>query len=66
MDSLVEAQGSRASLYRDIDALVQAVVTQASPLDRIVVMSNGGFDGVHERLLAALAVANPDTGVSDE
>ncbi|WP_303245518.1 glutamate ligase domain-containing protein, partial [Halomonas sp. BC1] len=66
MDSLVEAQGSRASLYRDIDALVQAVVTQASPLDRIVVMSNGGFDGVHERLLAALTAANPATGVSDE
>ncbi|GGW27387.1 UDP-N-acetylmuramate:L-alanyl-gamma-D-glutamyl-meso-diaminopimelate ligase [Vreelandella hamiltonii] len=66
MDSLVEAQGSRASLYRDIDALVQAVVAQASPLDRIVVMSNGGFDGVHERLLAALTAANPATGVSDE
>jgi len=26
-------------------------------LDRIVVMSNGGFEGVHERLLAALAAA---------
>ncbi|MEC8937103.1 MAG: UDP-N-acetylmuramate:L-alanyl-gamma-D-glutamyl-meso-diaminopimelate ligase, partial [Pseudomonadota bacterium] len=42
------------ALFNDIDALVEAVVTQASPLDRIVVMSNGGFEGVHERLLDAL------------
>ena len=54
MESLVEAQGERAALFNDIDALVEAVVTQASPLDRIVVMSNGGFEGVHERLLDAL------------
>ena len=54
MESLVKAQGERAALFDDIDALVEAVVTQASPLDRIVVMSNGGFDGVHERLLDAL------------
>jgi UDP-N-acetylmuramate: L-alanyl-gamma-D-glutamyl-meso-diaminopimelate ligase len=54
MESLVEAQGERAALFDDIEALVEAVVTQASPLDRIVVMSNGGFEGVHERLLNAL------------
>ncbi|BBI74809.2 hypothetical protein HAALTHF_41580n [Vreelandella aquamarina] len=45
MESLVETQGERAALFNDIDALVEAVVTQASPLDRIVVMSNGGFEG---------------------
>ncbi|WP_219863475.1 UDP-N-acetylmuramate:L-alanyl-gamma-D-glutamyl-meso-diaminopimelate ligase [Vreelandella piezotolerans] len=54
MESLVEAQGGNAALFDDIEALVEAVVTQASPLDRIVVMSNGGFEGVHERLLNAL------------
>ncbi|MBT2772489.1 UDP-N-acetylmuramate:L-alanyl-gamma-D-glutamyl-meso-diaminopimelate ligase [Halomonas sp. ISL-60] len=57
MDELVARQGEHAQLFSDIDALVAAVVTQASPLDRIVVMSNGGFEGVHERLLAALAIA---------
>jgi UDP-N-acetylmuramate: L-alanyl-gamma-D-glutamyl-meso-diaminopimelate ligase len=57
MDELVAKQGSHAQLYSDIDTLVAAVVTQASPLDRIVVMSNGSFEGVHERLLAALALA---------
>ncbi|MEA2119303.1 UDP-N-acetylmuramate:L-alanyl-gamma-D-glutamyl-meso-diaminopimelate ligase [Halovibrio sp. HP20-50] len=57
MDELVAKQGAHAQLFSDIDTLVAAVVTQASPLDRIVVMSNGGFEGVHERLLAALALA---------
>ncbi|RUR32897.1 UDP-N-acetylmuramate:L-alanyl-gamma-D-glutamyl-meso-diaminopimelate ligase [Vreelandella andesensis] len=55
MEALVAEQGERAELFGDIDALVQAVVTQASPLDRIVVMSNGGFEGVHQRLLSALS-----------
>lgn len=55
MDELVAEQGAKAHLYREIDALVNAVVSQAEPLDRIVVMSNGGFEGVHERLLSALA-----------
>ncbi|MYL24224.1 UDP-N-acetylmuramate:L-alanyl-gamma-D-glutamyl-meso-diaminopimelate ligase [Vreelandella massiliensis] len=54
LKALIAPQGERASGFDDLDALVQAVVAQASPLDRIVVMSNGGFGGVHERLLAAL------------
>ncbi|WP_339884891.1 UDP-N-acetylmuramate:L-alanyl-gamma-D-glutamyl-meso-diaminopimelate ligase [Vreelandella maris] len=57
MEELVATQGARAQLHNDIDKLVAAVVMQASPLDRIVVMSNGGFEGVHERLLAALTTA---------
>ncbi|SES19763.1 UDP-N-acetylmuramate: L-alanyl-gamma-D-glutamyl-meso-diaminopimelate ligase [Vreelandella subterranea] len=54
METLVDAQ-AHSTLYDDIDALVSAVVTQASPQDRIVVMSNGSFEGVHERLISALA-----------
>jgi UDP-N-acetylmuramate: L-alanyl-gamma-D-glutamyl-meso-diaminopimelate ligase len=30
-------------------------VQLAEPQDRIVVMSNGGFGGIHQRLLDALA-----------
>ncbi|TVP50786.1 MAG: UDP-N-acetylmuramate:L-alanyl-gamma-D-glutamyl-meso-diaminopimelate ligase [Halomonas sp.] len=57
MEELVATQGAHAHLYSDITTLVDAVVAQATPLDRIVVMSNGGFAGVHERLLAALTIA---------
>ncbi|MCH4563778.1 UDP-N-acetylmuramate:L-alanyl-gamma-D-glutamyl-meso-diaminopimelate ligase [Halomonas sp. EGI 63088] len=47
-----------AQLHEDLDALVDALVTEARPLDRIVVMSNGDFGGIHEKLLAALEAAH--------
>ncbi len=60
LDALIAPQGTRASLHHDIDALVAAVVNKASSGDRIVVMSNGGFGGIHERLLAALETAHQE------
>jgi UDP-N-acetylmuramate: L-alanyl-gamma-D-glutamyl-meso-diaminopimelate ligase len=51
----LETMGDVASAYDDIDAMVQAIVKQAQPGDHIVVMSNGGFGGVHGKLLEALA-----------
>ncbi|WP_344704673.1 UDP-N-acetylmuramate:L-alanyl-gamma-D-glutamyl-meso-diaminopimelate ligase [Halomonas cibimaris] len=56
--SLIAPQGERASLHDDIDALVAAVVSRAEAGDRIVVMSNGGFGGIHQRLLDALERAH--------
>jgi UDP-N-acetylmuramate: L-alanyl-gamma-D-glutamyl-meso-diaminopimelate ligase len=47
--------GSKAQAHADLQALVAAVARAATPGDRILVMSNGGFGGIHERLLAALA-----------
>ena len=47
--------GDKASAYDDIGVLVQAVAAQARAGDHIVVMSNGGFGGVHQKLLEALA-----------
>ena len=38
-------------------ALVAAVIAVARDGDHILVMSNGGFGGVHQRLLDALAAA---------
>ena len=52
---VVEASPVPARLEQDIDALVAALVAEARPLDRIVVMSNGGFGGIHRKLLKALA-----------
>jgi UDP-N-acetylmuramate: L-alanyl-gamma-D-glutamyl-meso-diaminopimelate ligase len=47
--------GDIASAYEDIGVMVQAITAQARPGDHIVVMSNGGFGGVHQQLLEALA-----------
>ncbi len=46
--------GSRAQVTSDIDTLVTQVTRAARRGDHILCMSNGGFGGVHERLLKAL------------
>jgi UDP-N-acetylmuramate: L-alanyl-gamma-D-glutamyl-meso-diaminopimelate ligase len=48
------ALGDRAKTFGDLDQLVAAVAAAARPGDHVLVMSNGGFGGVHEKLLAAL------------
>jgi UDP-N-acetylmuramate: L-alanyl-gamma-D-glutamyl-meso-diaminopimelate ligase len=48
------AMGARAVVGASIDTLVQQVVAAAQPGDHIVCMSNGGFGGIHGRLLTAL------------
>jgi UDP-N-acetylmuramate: L-alanyl-gamma-D-glutamyl-meso-diaminopimelate ligase len=47
--------GARARSFDDLDELVRAVPAAARPGDHVLVMSNGGFGGVHDKLLAALA-----------
>ena len=58
LDEVVAASPVASRVIDDLDALVAAVVAEAKPGDRIVAMSNGGFGGIHERLLAALEVAH--------
>lgn len=49
--------GARAQTAGAIDPLVAQVVAAARPGDHIVCMSNGGFGGVHDKLLNALRTA---------
>ncbi|HNI22648.1 MAG TPA: cyanophycin synthetase, partial [Plasticicumulans sp.] len=51
----VASMGSRASIATTIDATVAAAVARVQPGDVLLVMSNGGFGGIHGRLLVALA-----------
>ncbi len=53
------AQG--AGVRRNSTPLVKAVVAAAQPGDHVLVMSNGGFGGVHQKLLDALS-ARPARG----
>ena len=46
--------GDRAQAAGAIEPLVRQIVAAARPGDHIVCMSNGGFGGVHDKLLAAL------------
>jgi len=49
--------GTRAKVGNDIDQVIALVLAQAQPGDHVLCMSNGGFGGIHERLLAALRKA---------
>lgn len=46
--------GDRATAWSELPAMVFAIVNASRPGDHIVVMSNGGFGGVHDKLLQAL------------
>ncbi len=46
--------GARGRVIGDVDALAAAVVAEARSGDHVLVMSNGGFGGLHGKLLALL------------
>ena len=55
-EALLE-MGERAVVADNIDTLVKKVVKATQPGDQILCMSNGGFGGIHDKLLQALAQA---------
>lgn len=46
--------GERLTVARDIGRLLQGILAGARSGDTLVIMSNGGFDGLHRRLIGAL------------
>ena len=49
--------GNRARSLDDLEALVRAIVADARPGDTVLIMSNGGFGGIHTKLLERLQSA---------
>ena len=52
--------GDKARLAPSIDDLLRQVVAVVRPGDHILCMSNGGFGGIHQKLLAALRADHPE------
>jgi UDP-N-acetylmuramate: L-alanyl-gamma-D-glutamyl-meso-diaminopimelate ligase len=46
--------GTPADFLPEVERIVERVVAEAKPGDTLLVMSNGGFGGIHARLLAEL------------
>ncbi len=44
----------KATTFSDMEQLVSAIVERAQPTDHILVMSNGGFGGIHQQILDRL------------
>jgi len=51
----LRAAGKQATYLPDVEAIVAHVAAQAEGGDVVVVFSNGGFGGIHDKLLARLA-----------
>jgi UDP-N-acetylmuramate: L-alanyl-gamma-D-glutamyl-meso-diaminopimelate ligase len=47
--------GRKASVHEDLDQLATAIADAAQKGDHVLIMSNGGFGGLHGKVLAALA-----------
>ncbi|MFW5431811.1 MAG: UDP-N-acetylmuramate:L-alanyl-gamma-D-glutamyl-meso-diaminopimelate ligase, partial [Methylophilaceae bacterium] len=45
---------NRSQVFMDLEALVQAIAQTVQPSDQILVMSNGGFGGIHQKILDVL------------
>jgi len=54
VSELIDACSAPCLIDNSIDNIVTEIVNQAKAGDTIVVMSNGGFGGIHEKLLTAL------------
>jgi UDP-N-acetylmuramate: L-alanyl-gamma-D-glutamyl-meso-diaminopimelate ligase len=50
----LKPMGAQARVHDDIARLVDSIVRHARPGDNILCMSNGGFGGIHTKLIAAL------------
>jgi UDP-N-acetylmuramate: L-alanyl-gamma-D-glutamyl-meso-diaminopimelate ligase len=53
--SLFALLGARARCEAELEPLIAAVVAEARAGDHVLVMSNGGFGGIHEKLLDRLS-----------
>ncbi len=50
----INREGGRARFIRSVDEIVADLAGRLRPRDHVLVLSNGGFGGIHEKLLAAL------------
>ena len=60
LHGVAAALGDKAEVHASIESLIDAVLAQAHNGDHVLIMSNGAFGGIHDKLLAALAVHFPD------
>jgi UDP-N-acetylmuramate: L-alanyl-gamma-D-glutamyl-meso-diaminopimelate ligase len=61
LGEVVAQLGAKAQAYASVDDIVQRIVAEANAGDHVVVMSNGAFGGIHDKLLSGLRDAGgPD------
>lgn len=54
ISSALATLGNKIEIHHTLTSMIDAITRLAQPGDHIVIMSNGGFGGLHDKLLAAL------------
>lgn len=54
LDAVARDAGTDFAVHSDVDAIIASLCADSRPGDHIIIMSNGGFEGLHGRLLKAL------------
>lgn len=54
LDDVISQSKVPAALFSSTEKIIEYLLERASAGDHILIMSNGGFEGIHQRLLAAL------------
>jgi UDP-N-acetylmuramate: L-alanyl-gamma-D-glutamyl-meso-diaminopimelate ligase len=54
IQSLIKGQSSRMQIYPEIDQIIDSLILSVTTGDKIVIMSNGGFEGIQQKLIQAL------------
>ncbi|BCU66292.1 UDP-N-acetylmuramate:L-alanyl-gamma-D-glutamyl-meso-diaminopimelate ligase [Acinetobacter bouvetii DSM 14964 = CIP 107468] len=54
LQPVIEAAPNKAVVARSLDDIIQTVTAEAGEGDAVVIMSNGGFGGLHQKLINAL------------
>lgn len=52
--SAMQGLGERVQVFTTVDEIIQAVVSQSQSGDHVLIMSNGSFENIHQRLLTTL------------
>lgn len=54
LSAVLESTSSDASSFSSVEQIVEQLITISKPGDHILIMSNGGFGGIHLKLIDAL------------
>ncbi len=54
LGSVIDTKDGKSQIFSDIESIIQSVVEIAQAGDHILIMSNGGFGGIHSKLIDAL------------
>ena len=54
LQPVIDAATNQAQIARSLDEIISKITYEAGEGDAVVIMSNGGFGGLHQKLIQAL------------